>query len=40
MPGTAIAQFSIDWECWAPKRRLPPLPLLTTSGMVTCPLVM
>ena len=40
IPGTAIAQFSIDCECWAPKRSPPPLPVLMTSGRVTCPPVM
>ncbi len=39
-PGTAIAQFSTDCECCAPKRRPPPLPDRITSGKLTCPAVM
>ncbi len=39
-PGTAIAQFSTACECCAPNLRLPPLPVLMTSGIVTWPLVM
>ena len=36
-PGTAIAQFSTDCECWAPKRRPAPLAQRTTSGRVSWP---
>ena len=39
-PGTVSAQFSTDWECWAPKPRPPPLAVRTTSGTVTWPPVM
>ena len=39
-PGTAKAQFSTAWECWAPKPRPPPLAVRTTSGTVTWPPVM
>ena len=36
-PGTAIAQFSTDCECWAPKRSPAPLAQRTTSGSSTWP---
>ncbi len=36
-PGTAIAQFSTDCECWAPKRRPAPLAQRTTSGSSSWP---
>ncbi len=36
-PGTAMAQFSTDWECWAPNRTPAPLAHRTTSGSVSCP---
>ena len=36
-PGTAMAQFSTDCECWAPKRSPAPLAQRTTSGSVTWP---
>jgi hypothetical protein len=39
-PGTAKAQFSTAWECWAPKPRPVPLAVRTTRGTVTCPPVM
>ncbi len=39
-PGTAAAQFSVAWECWAPKPSPPPLAVRMTSGTVTCPPVM
>ena len=31
-PGTAMAQFSTDCECWAPNRTPAPLAHRTTSG--------
>jgi hypothetical protein len=36
-PGTAIAQFSTDCECWAPKRSPAPLAQRTTSGSASWP---
>jgi len=36
-PGTAMAQFSTDCECWAPKRSPAPLAQRTTSGSVSWP---
>ena len=39
-PGMAIAQFSIDWECCAPKRRPPPFAVRMTSGRAIWPSVM
>ena len=39
-PGTAIAQFSIDWLCWAPNRSPPPFAVRMTSGSATWPSVM
>jgi hypothetical protein len=40
MPGIAIAQFSTDCECCAPKREPAPLAVRITSGSVICPSVM
>ena len=39
-PGMAIAQFSMLWLCWAPKRRPAPLAVRSTSGSDTWPSVM
>ena len=39
-PGIIMHQFSTLCECCAPKRAPPPLPVRTTSGTFTCPLVM
>ena len=39
-PGIIMHQFSTLWLCCAPKRADPPLPVRTTSGTFTCPLVM
>ena len=36
-PGTAIAQFSTDCECWAPNRSPAPLAQRTTSGNSSWP---
>jgi len=36
-PGTAIAQFSTDWECCAPKRTPAPLAQRMTRGNDTWP---
>ena len=36
-PGTAIAQFSGDCECWAPNLDPAPLAVRITSGSATCP---
>ena len=39
-PGTAKAQFSTGWECWAPKPRPLPLAVRMTRGTLTWPPVM
>ena len=39
-PGIIIAQFSTLCECCAPKREPAPLPVRTTSGHLSCPLLM
>ena len=39
-PGTAIAQFSSDWQCWAPNRMPPPLAVRMTRGRLIWPSVM
>ena len=39
-PGIAIAQFSIDWLCWAPNRSPAPFAVRRTSGSATWPSVM
>ena len=39
-PGIIMHQFSTLWLCWAPKREPAPLPVRTTSGHLTWPLVM
>ena len=36
-PGTAMAQFSTDCECWAPNRTPAPLAQRTTSGRASWP---
>ena len=36
-PGTAMAQFSTDCECWAPNRTPAPLAQRTTSGSASWP---
>ena len=38
--GNHHAQFSTLWECCAPKREPAPLPVRTTSGHLSWPLVM
>jgi hypothetical protein len=39
-PGIIMHQFSTLCECCAPKREPAPLPVRTTSGHFTCPLLM
>ena len=40
IPGTHIAQFSMDWLCCAPKPSPPPLQPRITSGIRSWPPVM